>query len=292
MRWRATAGRSDAALLSSPIMETPTFQTIETELVNGVLRAWMNRPEKVNALNRALWFELEDLARWADREPAVRVLVLGGRGRGFTSGIDFSLILSITGSVASLPEGQKQESVREQILALQEAFSAFERCRKPVIAAVHGTCWGGGIDLITACDLRYGTRDASFCVKEVDLAIVADIGTLQRLPHIVGEGRARELALTGRPFLGDEAMELGLLSQVYDSREAMDEAVDEIARNIASKSPLAVRGIKQVFNYSRGRQVSDGLDYVATWNAGMLLSGDAAEAVQAWMEKRPPVFSD
>lgn len=273
-------------------MNMPEFQTLETELHQGVLRAWMNRPEKVNALNRVLWFELEKLARWADREPAVRVLVLGGRGRAFTAGIDFSLILSITTSVASLSEGRKQESLREQILELQRAFTAFETCRKPVIAAVHGSCLGGGIDLITACDLRYATEDASFCIKEVDLAIVADIGTLQRLPHIVGEGHARELALTGRTFDGTEAKAMGLVTATYACLEDLEEAVASTARTIAAKSPLAVRGIKQVFNYSRGRPVDDGLDYVATWNASMLLSADAAEAVQAWTKRRPAEFPD
>ena len=163
---------------------------------------------------------------------------------------------------------------------------------KAVIAAIHGNCLGAGIDLITACDLRYSTADASFSIKEVDLAIVADIGTLQRLPHIVGEGHARELALTGRVFDGAEAKSMGLVSETYDSLEALEEAVAETARTIASKAPLAIRGIKQVFNYSRGRRVEEGLDYVATWNGGMLLSADATEAVQAWMEKRPPVFSD
>jgi enoyl-CoA hydratase len=273
-------------------MNTPEFETLEVELHEGVLRAWMNRPEKVNALNRALWFELEALALWADREPTVRVLVLGGRGRAFTAGIDFSLVLSLSTSVASLPDGRKQESVREQILELQRAFTAFESCRKPVIAAIHGSCLGAGIDLITACDLRYATEDASFCIKEIDLAIVADIGTLQRLPHIVGEGHARELALTGRVFDGVEAKAMGLVTETYDSPEALEDTVAETARAIASKSPLAIRGIKQVFNYSRGRKVDEGLDYVATWNAGMLLSSDATEAIQAWMEKRPAVFSD
>ena len=273
-------------------MKIPELETLELELHEGVLRAWLNRPEKVNALNRALWFELEALALWADAEPAVRVLVLGARGRAFTAGIDFSLIMSITNSVASLPEGRKQESVREQILELQRAFTAFESCRKPVIAAIHGSCLGGGIDLITACDIRYATQDASFCIKEVDLAIVADIGTIQRLPHIVGEGHARELTLSGRVFDGSQAKTMGLVTETYPSLEALEEAVTQTARNIASKSPLAIRGIKQVFNYSRGRRVEEGLDYVATWNGSMLLSSDAAEAVQAWMEKRPPAFSD
>jgi enoyl-CoA hydratase/carnithine racemase len=273
-------------------MTTPEFQNIETTLQEGVLYGWLNRPHKVNAMNRTLWFELGDLARWADREPSVRVLVLAGRGRGFTAGIDLSLIMEIVTEAAAHPDGRKQEEIRQVILEMQRAFSAFETCRKPVIAAVHGSCIGGGIDLITACDMRYSTKDTTFCVKEVDLAIVADIGTLQRLPYIVGEGLARELAMTGRSFSGDEALQMRLVNGVYETQEALMQAVGEVARTIASKSPLTVRGIKQVMNHARGRTIEEGLAFVATWNAGMLLSEDAQEAVQAWMEKREPVFRD
>ena len=212
--------------------------------------------------------------------------------RHFTAGIDFSLVMDIATMASRLPEGRKQEELRRTILGLQSAFSAFETCRKPVIAAIQGCCYGGGIDLATACDIRYSTADASFCVKEVDLAIVADIGTLQRLPRIVGEGVARELAFTARVFDGAEARELGLVNGTYSSLEELEAGVAETARTIASKSPLAVRGIKRVMNHSRGRTVEEGLDYVATWNASMLLSTDAQEAMKAVLEKRSPTFPD
>jgi enoyl-CoA hydratase/carnithine racemase len=270
----------------------PDFKTIETELRDGVLHAWMNRPKKANALDRTLWFELGELANWADLLPEARVLVLGGRGRHFTAGIDFSLVMDIATMASRLPEGRKQEELRRTILDLQRAFSAFEQCRKPVIASIHGCCYGGGIDLSTACDMRYSTEDASFCVKEVDLAIVADIGTLQRLPPIVGEGIARELAFTGRVFDGKEAKEMGLVNAVFETQDGLDRGVAEIAQGIASKSPLAVRGIKRVMNHSRGRTVEEGLDYVATWNASMLLSADTQEAMRAALEKRAASFPD
>ena len=273
-------------------MTTKEFSTLEVELKDKIVTARLNRPEKANALNETLWYELGDLAAWVDETPEARALVLLGNGKHFTAGIDFSLMMTVLGKVASLPEGHKQEGMRKQILSLQNAFTQLETCRKPVIAAIDGSCIGGGIDLITACDIRYATSTATFCVKEVDLAIVADIGTLQRLPPIVGEGMARDLALTGRSFGAEEALKMGLVSRVLPDGPALEEAALEAARGIASKSPLTVRGIKQVMNYSRGRPVAEGLDHVATWNAAMLMSKDAQEAMSAMMEKRAPVYDD
>lgn len=268
------------------------FETIKVEVVNKVAYATMNRPEKANALNGKLWFEIGDLAKWVDSTPDVRVLVLRGAGKHFTAGIDFELIMQIMGETAHLPEGHKQEALRAKILELQGAFTALENCRKPVIAAINGSCIGGGIDLITACDIRYACADAKFSVKEIDLAIVADIGTLQRLPPIVGEGNARELAMTGRKFDAVQAKSMGLLSDVFEDADALASSVKEIAEQIASKSPLTQRGIKHVMNHCRGKSVSEGLNYVATWNAAMLMSADAQEAMAAMMQKRTPDFKD
>ncbi|KAI8526792.1 hypothetical protein RHMOL_Rhmol12G0024100 [Rhododendron molle] len=174
---------------------------------------------------------------------------------------------------------------------MQDAITAIERCRKPVIAAVHGACIGGGIDIITACDVRYSTESAFFSVKEVDLGITADLGTLQRLPSIVGYGKAVELALSARRFSGSEAKELGLVSRVFGSKDAMDEGVQAIAEEITAKSPLAVTGTKAVLLRSRDLSVDQGLDYIATWNSGMLLSDDLVEATAAQSQKRAPSFS-
>lgn len=160
-----------------------------------------------------------------------------------------------------------------------------------MIAAIKGACIGGGIDIVTACDIRYCSEDAFFSVKEVDLGLTADLGTLQRLPGIVGFGNAMELALTGRRFSGQEAKEFGLVSQVFGSNEELDEGVKIIAEGIAAKSPLAVTGTKAVLLRSRESSLEQGLDYVATWNSSMLVSDDLMEAVSAHLQKRKPTFS-
>lgn len=174
---------------------------------------------------------------------------------------------------------------------MQDAVTAIERCRKPVVAAIHGACIGGGIDVVTACDLRFCSKDAFFAVKEVDLGITADLGTLQRLPKIVGFANAMELALTGRRFSGSDAKDLGLVSKVFDTKEDLDHGVRAIAEAIAAKSPLAVTGTKSVLLKSRDMTMEQGLDYVATWNSGVLISDDLKEAISAQREKRIPSFS-
>ena len=277
---------------SSHSFTFPTFKYLELKYIDHVLKASIAREKKANAIHEALWFELEKLALWVDEVPEVRVLVLSGKGKHFTAGLDFSLALSLFASVSTLPDGHKQEAMYHKIIKLQKAFTAFEKCRKPVIAAIHGSCFGAGIDLITACDLRYASSDASFCIKEIDLAIVADIGTLQRLPHLIGQGHTRELTLTGRTFDANEAKSLGLVSEVYSTSDELMDTVFAVAKTITKKSPLTVRGTKHILNYSRDHGVEEGLRYVATWNAGMLLSVDIQEAMQSIMSKKDPTFLD
>jgi len=175
---------------------------------------------------------------------------------------------------------------------LQQAVSAAESCRKPILAAIHGVCMGGGIDLVTACDMRFATKDARFSVREIDLAIMADVGTLQRLPRLVGEGLARELAFTGREFDGNEAHTMKLVNQVFADRESLMTAVLKTAAEIASKSPLTIRGIKDTLNYSRDHSVAEGLSYVAAKNSAILVSSDLAEAMSAAKQKRKARFED
>ncbi len=265
---------------------------LQLELKNKVAFAQLSRSEKANALNEKLWFELEQLAVWVDETPEARVLVLSGAGDHFCAGIDFSLAASLFSEVSTLPEGKKQEALFRKIQSLQRAFSAFERCRKPVLVAVQGACVGGGIDLITACDMRYAAPDAYFCVKEIDLAIVADIGTLQRLTPIVGEGHTRELAFTGRTISAEEALRIGLVNRLFESRDQLMDEVAQLAFEIAEKSPLTIRGIKNVLNYSRDHTVEDGLRYVATLNSSLLLSADTQQAMQALMTRSKPTFLD
>lgn len=272
---------------------------IEGPNEDGVVRLLLNRPARSNALDSNLFTELPLAISQLDASSAVRVIIIAGSGKNFCSGIDLSTLSrfddegSVTeSSQKDLPDGARISLFNlHRVKRLQAAFTSLEDCRKPVIAAIHGACIGGGVDLITACDLRYCSSDSFFSVKEVDLAIVADLGTLQRLPLLVGYGAAMDLALTGRRLSGLEAKAIGLVNDVFQSRDAMVEQVNALARNIAMKSPLAVIGTKRILLKSRDLSVLDGLDYVATWNSGMLLSNDLKEAVRAQMEKRKPTFS-
>jgi len=270
----------------------PEFTGLNLTLTDHIAQIELNRPDKANALNGTLWREIGEAFRWVDETPEARVAVLSGAGRHFCAGIDFELMGAVLDEVGALKPGQREERLRQIILGLQAAFTALETCRKPVLAAIQGLCMGGGLDLIAACDMRYATADAAFSLKEVDLAIVADVGSLQRLPYLIGEGRVRELAFTAHQFGAAEAQAMGLVNRVFADAAQLWERVQTIAAGIAAKSPLTVRGIKQVLNYSRDHRVADGLEYVATWNAAMLLSDDTREAVAAAMQKRPARFAD
>ncbi len=266
--------------------------TLKITLEESIATVEFNRPDKANAMEAAMWHEIRDAMRWADETPEVRVVILCGAGRHFTSGIDLAMLGSISAQIRNDCDGRSREKLRRVILDLQDALTSIERCRKPVIAAIQGACVGGGIDLICACDLRYCSAYAKFSVKEIDVGMVADVGTLQRLPRLIGEGMARELAYTGRLVDGTEAREIRLVNRCFDTPEDLRAGVREIARTVAAKSPLAMRGCKEMITYARDHSVADGLNYVATWNAAMMLSEDLAEAGKANMEKRAPVFRD
>jgi delta(3,5)-delta(2,4)-dienoyl-CoA isomerase len=267
------------------------FETLEIVQRNSTCHVYLNRPSVSNALSRDFFIEFPKLLSLLDLDPNVGCIVLSGNGNNFCSGIDLSTLSSITGNDESEDRGRSGERLRREIKGLQDAVTAIERCRKPVIAGVHGACIGGGIDIITACDIRFCTQDAFFSVKEVDLGLAADLGSLQRLPSIVGYANSVELALTARRFSGSEAKQLGLVSQVFASKSAMDEALTAIAENIAAKPPLAVVGTKRVLLTSRDMSLDQGLDYVATWNSAVLVSDDLREAVSAQREKRKPSFA-
>ena len=268
------------------------FQTLKVSLAGQVASIELNRPERANAMELAMWMELREAMRWLDETGEARVGVVTGAGKNFTSGIDLGLLAGIQAQIRDDCDGREREKLRRLILDMQDTLSSIERCRKPVIAAIHGACVGGGIDLITACDLRYCSADAFFSVKEIDVGLTADVGTLQRLPHIVGEGAARELAYTGRKVSGAEAKELRLVNRCYANQEALMAAVGELAAGIAAKPPLALRGCKEMITYARDHTVADGLNYVATWNAAMLMSTDLDEALASGREKRAAKYRD
>ena len=171
-------------------------------------------------------------------------------------------------------------------------MNTIERCTKPVLAALHGVCYGAAIDIATACDIRYASEDARISVKEIDLGLTADVGVLQRLPRVIGEGIARELADTVREVSGREAKEIGLVNRCFATRDDLLDGVTQIARTMAEKSPLALRGCKEMFHYTRDHSVADALNYIATWNAAMLISDDWTEAMAAFQQKRQPKFRD
>ncbi|XP_068034216.1 delta(3,5)-Delta(2,4)-dienoyl-CoA isomerase, mitochondrial [Anomalospiza imberbis] len=254
-----------------------------------VLHLQLHRPGKRNAIDLQCWRELVQAFQDISQDSSCRAVVISGAGSAFTAGIDLSDLGSL---LAALPEedaARRAWALRQRILEFQESFSVMERCPKPVIAAVHGPCIGAGVDLISACDIRFCSQDASFQVKEVDMGLAADVGTLQRLPKIVGsQSLVNELAFTARVMRAPEALSCGLVSRVLPDKETLLEVALEVAAAIAARSPVAVQGTKINLLYSRDRPVSEGLQHVATWNMAMLQTEDIPKSVQAALDKKGP----
>jgi len=268
------------------------FETLTVELHEGIATVRLNRPAKGNAMDATMWQEIRQAFEWLDQTPEARVAVLQGEGKHFCTGIDLQMLMGLAQQIQNDCNGRSREALRRVILDMQDTLTSLERCRKPVLAAIHGACIGGAVDLICCADMRYASVDAQFCIKEIDIGMTADVGTLQRLPKLIGDGMARELAYTGRNVSGTEAAGIRLVNRVFETREALYAGVQEIAASIAAKSPLSIRGTKEMVNYARDHSVADGLNYVATWNAAMLMSADLNEAMAASMQKRKPVFKD
>jgi enoyl-CoA hydratase len=269
------------------------YETLHVSLEGPIATVRLARPDKANAMNLAMWHDIRRAFAWIDDTPAARVAVLEGEGNHFCAGIDLQMMAGLLPQVHDDCDGRTREKLRRVILDLQDTLTALERCRKPVLAAIHGACVGGGVDLICCADMRYAAADAQFVIKEVDLGMVADVGTLQRLPKLIGhQGLVRELAYTGRTVDAAEARAVGLVNRVFDSRDALQAGVREVAAQIAAKSPLAIRGIKEMLNYSRDHSVADGLNHVATWNAAMLLSEDLVAATTSPPQRAPARFRD
>ncbi|KAL8611961.1 hypothetical protein ACOMHN_062590 [Nucella lapillus] len=272
------------------------FKTLRvTRPADYVVQVELNRPEKRNAMNTDFWREMiscfTDLANDGD----CRAVILSGAGKIFTAGLDlgdnkdmkFEMLAS-----RDIDPARKAFQIRQQMKLLQDSFNVIEDCPKPVIAAVHSACVGGGIDMISACDIRYCSSDAWFSIKEVDIGLTADLGTLQRFPKLIGnDSLARELTYTARKMYADEAKQMGFVSRIFVDREKLMEGALELAKVIASKSPVAVQGSKISLNYSRDHTVRDGLNQIMTWNQGMVQSEDVMKAVMANMQKEKPTFS-
>ncbi len=266
------------------------YSTLTLNISKHVAEVSLNRPEAANAMNAPMWSELEHCFKMLDRDEAVRVVILAAHGRHFCSGIDLAMLSGLTPDDGD--PARASERLRTRIRELQDNLSVIESCRKPVLAAVQGACLGGGVDIVSCCDMRYATVDARFAIREIDVGLVADVGSLQRLPHIIGEGLVRELAFTGREVRGDEAATIGLVNRAFDDQDKMMTDVRRTAATIASKSPLAIRGTKQVLHYTRTHSTADALDYVATWNSAMLSFADVRKAIAAAKSGDPPAFED
>lgn len=270
---------------------TPQFETLELTIEAQVATVCLNRPDKANAMNGPMWDELQRCFEWLDQQSGVRAVILAGNGKHFCAGLDLGAFADVLGASSSEP-ARRAEQMRRTVLRLQGNLTAIERCRVPVLAAIHNTCIGGGVDMTCCADMRYATEDAFFSIREIDIGMTADVGTLQRLPRIIPDSVVRELAYTGRNMDAEEAREVGFVNRVFDNRETMMREVTAIARAIAAKSPLAVRGSKEMLLYARDHSVAEGLNYIATWNAGMLSQADLQAGITAQMSKTPAIYED
>jgi len=264
------------------------YQHLEIETEGHVATLWLNRPEKRNAFSEDMWTDIPRAMADLIADATVRVIVVAGRGTTFCVGIDINMLAGLQ------PTGDSQAEANlnlyDTIRRLQKTNSVFARSAKPVIAAVHGYCLGQGVSLISACDIRLASADASFSIRETRLGIVADVGALQRLPGIVGAGHLAELAFTGKDIDAARAKDIGLVNDVYPDQDTLMKATYELAAEIAANSPLAVSGVKKILAANDGRTVDEALDYVAQRNSSFLMSNDLMEAISAFMEKREPDF--
>ncbi|XP_033735839.1 delta(3,5)-Delta(2,4)-dienoyl-CoA isomerase, mitochondrial-like [Pecten maximus] len=279
--------------MSSDATSKYNFETLKvTQPKEFVTQVELNRPKQLNAMNKAFWSEMRTCFQQLNSDSDCRVIVLSGSGRVFTAGLDLTDLDTVAVMQSDLDPSRKAFALRGTIADFQEAFTVIEKCTKPVIAAIHNACIGGGIDMTSACDIRYATQDSFFQIKEVDIGLAADVGTLQRFPKIVGnDSLVRELTYTARRFYSDEAKEIGFISRIFPDKDSMIAVAMETAELIASKSPVAVQGSKVSLVYSRDHSVREGLEHVAVWNQGMIQSEDIMKAVVAGMEKKTAKFS-
>jgi enoyl-CoA hydratase/carnithine racemase len=262
------------------------YHRFRIEKEGFITRLILNRPEKRNAMDVPFFMELTDAFLKFDEDPEVRVVLIQGEGKSFSAGLDLEALPALVQSTAA----DAREGLRRMILQAQVSMTALETCRKPVIAAAHGACIGGAVDLLSACDIRFAARDAVFSIRETKMAMVADLGTLQRMPSIVGEGWFRELALSGRNFTAEEALRMNFITRLCEDLPSLYREARDLAAEITECAPLAVQGVKDVIRFNRSHGLQAGLDYVAQKNAAILMSEDLLEAAQAFAQKRPPQF--
>ncbi len=271
------------------------YECFDVSVSDKVAHLQLKRPDELNTMIPSFWSELPAIVSDLDARAAARAIVISSTGRHFSAGMDLSVF---TGGSALASDGGVSETGRQRarlwmmVQHLQDSFTALETARMPVLAAVQGGCIGGAVDMVCAADMRYCSAEAFFCIQEINIGMTADVGTLQRLPKLIPEGVARELAYTGDRMPAQRALEVGLVNQVFDDHDALVEGVLEIAGKIARRSPLAVWGTKESINYARDHSVADSLRHIAGWQSGMFQPTDMLEEFAAKGEQRDPSFEE
>ena len=271
------------------------MKCFELKIKDNVAHILLNRPAKRNSMIREFWTELPSIIADVDDNVRARVIVISAAGPHFTSGLDTSLFSGLSQSETSNVKEhciQAQSIFYNEVTKLQKTFTSLENARLPILVAIQGGCIGGGLDFITACDIRYATKDAFFTLFETNLAMTADVGTFPRLTKLIPEGFVKEMAFTGKRISSQDAHRFGLINKLYETQDEMLSEVMAIAHNIASKAPFAVTGCKTAINYSRDHNTTDTLDYVALWNASHFKVEEVFEAMMANKEKRVGRFAN
>jgi len=269
-----------------------TYQCFSVDTQDHIAHVQLCRPDAMNTMTQAFWRELPQVIQAIDDAAEARVIVISSQGKHFCAGMDLSVFSDPKTIQLSGDPGRVGENLRRLVLKLQHSLSSLEHCRIPVLTAIQGACIGGATAMVSSADSRYCTEDAYFNIKETELGLTADVGVLQRLPHLMPQGVVRELAYTGRNLSAQEAKALGFVNDVFPTQEAMLDKVMTIAKQIAANSPLAVVGCKEMLNYARDHSVADSLNYMATWQAGMFRPNDMMKIFAAKAQKTQPEFEN
>ncbi len=276
----------------SPDMTLPACDSLALVFEDGVLRLRLNQPDKRNCLTRAFWSELPAVVAWAERQPAVRCLMLEAEGPVFTAGIDLAVLQELDGLGAGLESSRRGDYLRRTVLSLQRSLSCLADTDLPVIAAIQGACIGGGLDLVCAADIRLASIQASFVPLEVDLGFVPDLGTVQRLSQQLPAALVNDWLMSCRSLSGEEALASGFVSRLSEEPDSLRRAARELAASIAARSPIALRGVKQSLRFTREHGLRASLQYTAAWQSGVFPGADLPEALAARAQGRAPRFDD
>jgi enoyl-CoA hydratase len=271
-----------------------TYQCVAFSITDKVAHLVLNRPSALNTMQPVLWRELTEILQTLQRDASARALVISSTGKHFTAGMALDVFGGGADAGISLNDGSAsgRANIAPQLSDMQQAFNLIEQLRMPVIAAIQGGCIGGGVDMISACDIRLATADAFFCIQEINIGMTADLGTLQRLPKLIPEGIVHELAYTGRRLPAQRALAIGLVNEVFDTQEGMVEAALQMAREIAEKPPVAIWGTKQAIHYARDHSTNDALQQMGWLQSGIWRTGNLVEAFMAKQQGRTPNFDD